>query len=477
MKKLCAIILAALMLLTVLPMAAFAKVADNDQIMNEIINGSYPHMSYTQDNNYFKSALIAYSVFNIDTWGSQIKGDTFEAKAAKTILLALIDKIEAELNNETYEKVLKALKGASTAAGLVEKVNDLTGKLDFVASSEWATSMTVLNNTIKVMNFANDEYEKYAEGYAVILSCQAASSYYAGLLDYISEKVEDENIGNAAAELKEYITMSIEDANKVLMQEIADDAGQEAALIAIDVAMNTNTVTAAIKTGYGLISNIGDKLFNATDTCTYASSLAAVTRIEDVIVPYITSEMGSEDNFAADFAKISLLTLREVGEKMLSNLGKVTSDSIIAKVFKNADKAATYSKTGALNAIKLGVYKDIILADADYTTCDIIVYNEAKTNATIYDAEGYAIAVLKNGRESSIINANGAFYSVFDSITSSYVKVIVTFGEGYQVKYSTASSSSSSSGSSSSSSSGGGFFAQLFAAIAAFFKSLFSFGK
>ena len=178
MKKLCAIILAALMLLTVLPMGAFAKVSNNDQIMTEIINGTYPHMTYTKDNNYFKTALITYAVFHADDWGTQIKGDTYEAKAAKTALLALIDKIEAELNNETFEKILSGLQGAETAMELVSKVNDLTGKLDFAASEGWGTALTALNYTVKGLNFVNDEYEKYAEGYAIILSCQAASSYY-----------------------------------------------------------------------------------------------------------------------------------------------------------------------------------------------------------------------------------------------------------------------------------------------------------
>lgn len=474
MKKVCAILLAALMLLTFIPMTAFAKVADNDKIMDEILNGDYEHMSYTQDNKYFKSGLIAYSVFHADTWGSQIKGDTMEAKAAKTVLLGLIDKIEAELNNETFEKVLGVLKGASTAAGLVEKVNDLTGKLEFVTSSEWATSLTVLNNVIKVANIANDEYEKYAEGYAIILSVQAASTYYGGLLDYIAANVEDENIANAALELKSYITMSLEEASEKLMKEIGDDVGQQGALIAIDLAMNTNTVTAAIKTGYGVVTSIGDKLFNSTDTCTYMSALAAVTRIEDIIVPYIQSEMAGEDAYAADFAKIALLSLRQAGETMLSNLGKVTSDSIIAKVFKNADKAAELSKSGAIEAIKLGVYKDIILADADYAVNDVQIITKAKTNATIYDSEGYAVAVLKNGKESAKITDDGAFYSVFDSTNNAYVKVIVTFGEGYEVRESVASSSSSSSSSGKKS---GGFFASIFAAIAEFFRSLFSFGK
>ena len=474
MKKLCAIFLAALMLLTVLPMAAFARVANNDRIMTEILtNGNYEHINYTHEKEYFKTGLIVNAVFHAEDWGSQIKGDTYEAKAAKTVLLALIDKIEAELNNETFEKILSVLKGASTAAGLVEKVNDLTGKLDFVTSSEWATSLTVLNNAIKVMNFANDEYEKYAEGYAIILSCQAASSYYAGLLDYIATHVADDNIADAAIELKEYITMDLDEANRLLMQQIKDDAGQEGALIAIDLAMNTNTVTAAIKTAYGLVGSIGDKLFNSTDIATYKAALAAVTYIEDIIVPYITAEIENTDVLAADFARVAMISLRESGEKALSNLGKVTADSIYGKIFKK-DDAAEMAKRGAIAVAKLGVYKDIILADADYTVNDVRVITEVKKNATVYNANGEAVAVLKNGKESAKITDDGAFYSVFDSVVGTYIKVIVTFGEGYEVKLSTASDSSSSSSSGKKS---GGFFANFFKAISDFFASLFSIFK
>ena len=475
MKKLCAVLLAALMLVTMLPFAAFAKVSDNDQIMTEILGGDYPHMSYTQENNYFKAGLVAYSVFHADTWGSQIKGDTMEAKAAQTVLLGLIDKIEAELNNEAFEKILAGLKGAKTAMDLLGKVNDLTGKLEFVTSEGWGTTLSTLNYAIKGLNFVNDEYEKYAKGYAIILSCQAASSYYGGLLDYIAANVADENIANAAAELKEYITTNLDDANEELIQKIIDDAGQQGALIAIDAAMNTNTVTAAIKTGYGVVTSIGDKLFNATDTCTYISSLAAVTRIEDVLPAYIRSEMASEDAFAADFAKISMVSLREAGETMLSNLGKVTADSIVAKVFKNADKATELAITGAKNAAKLNAYHDILLADADYTTYMILVDDTAGKNLTVRDKDGYAIALLRNAVPSKLLNDQGLFYTVYDANVSKYIRVVITFSDGCTTDYT--KPSSSSSGGSSSSSSGGGFFASFFKAIADFFKSLFSFLK
>lgn len=482
MKKLCAIFLAALMLLTVLPMAAFAKVADDDNIMTEILgNDNFEHIAYTHDNNYFKAGLITYSVFHADTWGSQIKGDTMEAKAAKTVLLALIDKIEAELKNETFEKILAALKGAKTGMDLVGKVNDLTGKLDFVESNGWGTALSALNYTIKGLTFANDEYEKYAEGYAIILSCHAASSYYGKLLDYVAANCADDNIAAVAAELKADITKDLDQASKDLMKQIGDDAGQQAALIAIDVAMNTNSVTAIIKTAYGLISSIGDKLFNATDVCTYMSALAAVTRIEDIIIPYVTAEMANDEEVAADFVKASLLTLRESGETMLSNLGKVTADSIVAKVFKNADKANILSRTGLLAATKLKVYRDIVLDANEHTTYLVLVDTTTGKNLTVRNKDHVALATLRNARDSKLLNDDGAFYSFYITDTNEYIRVVVTFLPDCYTEFSTPSSGSSGSSTGGSgnggSSSGGGFFASFFKAIADFFASLFSIFK
>jgi hypothetical protein len=478
MKKLCAIFLAALMLLTVLPMAAFAKVDKADQIITEILNNSnYQHMSYTKDKGYFKAALITYSVFNADTWGSQIKGDTFEAKAAKTALLALIDKIEAELNNETYEKILAGLKGAKTAMELVGKVNDLTGKLDFAASEGWSNALTGLNTAIKLGSIANDEYEKYAEGYAIILSCQAASSYYGALLDYIADHVEDDNIANAARELKANITMSMEEASKKLMKEIGDDVGQQGTLLAIDLAMNTNSVTAIIKTVYGVAGSLGDKLFKATDKAMYQAALAALTRMEDVLPTYIRSELNGTDPLAAEFAKISILTLRESGETMLSNLGKVTSSSIGDNIFGNAEEAKALSQSGAIAAIKLGVYHDIFMKDAEYTSYLIQVDTTSGKNLNVRGADGYAVATLRNNRESRLLNDDGAFYSIFDGTVGKYVRVVVTFIPNCRVELTNASTNSSGSSGSSSSGKSGGIFADFFAAIAAFFANLFSFFK
>ena len=469
MKKLCAILLAALMLVTMLPFAAFAKVADTDQIMTEILDGEYQHMSFVKENEYFKAAFIAYAVAHPNTWGDQIEGNTLEAKAAKDVLLALIDKIEAELNNETFEKILAGLKGAKTAMDFLGKVNDVTQKLDFVTSEGWGTALSTLNYAIQAGQIANTEYEKYAEGYAAILSIKAASNYYGDLLDYIAVNVADKNIAAAALELKNYITMDLDQASEKLKKEIVDDLGQQGALIAIDAAMNTNAVTAAIKTGYGVVTGAGDKLFNATDAISYSSGMVAVTRIEDIIVPYIKNEISGADEYAADFAKIAMLTLRESGEKMLSNFGKAKNDSIIGKL-KKTDDSAALSLAGAKNATKLSVYRDIILADADYTTYLIYVDDTVGKNLLVRDKDGYAIEVLKNNTSAKRLTENGAFYSIYSESASKYIRVVVAFVDGLQTELTKPSSSSSSS-------SGGGFFASFFAAIAEFFRNLFSFLK
>ena len=475
MKKLCAIFLAALMLLTLIPMAAFAKVGNNDQIMNEIINGTYRHMTYTKDdNNYFRTPLGLMTAFNVSKWASGITGDN-KKQAAETILLGLVDRIEAELNNETYEKVLSVLKGASTAAGLVEKVDSVTHVLDLAENSTWATSLTALNTTIKVMNFANDEYEKYAQAYAAILSCQAASIYYGEFLQYLIDACtsdDDKPIKQAAEDLKENITMNLEDASDKLLKELAKDAAGQGALIAADFAMDTNSVTAIIKTVYKTGTGIGDKLFNTTDRYEYMMGLAVTTRIEELIPNYVQGKLNDPDENAATFAKIALLTLRETGETLLSNLGKVIADSIANQVFNKTEEAQALAASGAVTATKLGVYRDVILADSNYTSYLIAVDATPGMNYIVRASDNTAIATLRNGKELRLLNDDGAFYSVFNKATSKYVRVVITFIDGCSTELIKASSSSSSSGSS-----GGGFFASFFKAISDFFANLFSFFK
>lgn len=483
MKKLCAIFLAALMLLTVLPMAAFAKVSNNDKIMAEIMNENFEHINYLKNKNYFETEITAYRVANAAIWVDLLSGEG-QKQTAKEILLAIIDRIDAEYNNETFEKILEALKVAAKAGQLIEKVDSYTNLLSLAESSGWTTSMGVLNGAIELANFGNNEYEKFIEGYAIILSCQAASIYYGDFLQYIANTTDDQYISAAALELKGNITKSLEDARDELIEELTKDAGKEVASIGVGIALDSFGVTATIKGVYNAIITASDKLFNAKEVYFYMNSLATLYKIESITPAYVTSinnkiaTTDDVDPMELDFAQIALLTLRSIGEDMLTNLGKVKTDSIVAKIFKNTEEAESLKRAGALASTKLDVYRDIILADDTYTTYSVYIDTTVGKDLTVRDATGAPLATMRSGRASKLLNEDGAFYSVYNEISREYVRVIVTFSDGCTYALSKPSSSSSSGGSGSSgSTSGGGFFAQLFAAIAAFFKSLFSFGK
>ena len=256
MKKLIAVLLAALMLFTVIPMAAFAADEKKDVVIEDILNGEYEHLNYVNAKKYFKTERALYTVGGLydNAWDNFFTGSV-NTDYAKTILLALIDRFEAEYNNETFEEILSSLKAAKTVADLVEKVDGFTEVLDLAANSAWADSLGVLNTLIKVGNMANDTYEKYVEGYAVILSCQAASVYYGELLQYIADNSSDKNMKKAALDLKENITASLEEARDALIAELTADVAKDGAEIGIQIAMDSYGVTAVIKTVYNTIGN------------------------------------------------------------------------------------------------------------------------------------------------------------------------------------------------------------------------------
>lgn len=475
MKKLLAVFLAALMLLSVIPMTSFAADEKKDVVIDDILNGSYGHLDYVKEKNYFKTEIGVYTAFGLysNAWDNFFTGSV-DTDYAKTILLALIDRFEAEYNNETYEEILKVLQATESVAGLIEKVDEYTEVLDLAASSEWASALGVLNAAIKIGNMANDTYEKYVEGYAVILSCQAASVYYGDLLQYLADNCTDKNVVKAAQELKENITASLEEARDTLIKELTEDVAKEGAEIGIQIAMDSYGVTAVIKTVYNTIGNLGNKLFSTQDKYQYMTSLAMISKIEEVLPAYTADAMTLEDELGADFALNAMITIRETGEGMLLTLAKVKEDSKTEALLKNstADIAAL-RKTGAEGCAKLSLYRDLIELGRTADVCDVFVNAEARKVAKVFNANGDLIATVRDTKIYEI-NDTGAYVSTYNTDTASYVKVVATFEEGCTVTYSDAASSSSGSSSSSSSKKGlAAIIENIMNAIKSFFENLF----
>ncbi len=475
MKKVLAFLLAAVMLLSIVPMSVSAKVADDDKLVTELLSDDFYHLNYVKENDYFKSKLVLYTALSLydDAWDNYFSGSV-DTDYAKTILLALIDRVEEEYKNETYEKIISVLSGAKTVAELIEKVDKYTKILDLANNSSWATSLGVIGTAIKAMKMTNELYEQYVQGYAVILSCQAANNYYNELLGYIKDTCDDKNVKSAATDLKDNITSSLEDARDKLIAQIAVDAAKGSAEIGIELAMDSYSVTSVIKTVYKTIGNLGDKLFNTKDKYQYMSSLAMLARIENVMPAYVNDVLAGDDELADTFALSSLATIRETGETMLANLGKVTEDAVSEKLVDTADLTEMIT-TASVEAAKLSLYRDIIESEGQYKTFDVFTSTDSSKRAVVYDKDGLIVMTLPATGEKKVIEETGACASTYCEATGDYIKVMVAFAEDYEVVYKTPSKPSTGSGSSS-----GGFasiFQSLFKALADLFKNLFKFGK
>lgn len=472
MKKLLAVFLAALMILSVLPMASFAA-EKKDVVIEDILNGDYNHLTYAAEKKYFKTEIGVYTAFSLydKAWDNFFTGSV-DTDYAKTILLALIDRFEAEYDNETFEKILSTLKTAKSAADFIAKVDEYTGILELASNSAWADSLGAVNAIIKIAEEGNKLYEKYVEEYAVVLSCQAASVYYGELLQYLADNCSDKNVRKAAAELKENITKSLDEARDALIAKLAEAATSDGVEIGIDAAMSSNTVTAIIGTVYHTIGNLGDKLFNTQDKYQYMTSLAMIAKIEDVLPAYVAGALNNEDEILSDFALSAMMTMRETGEGMLISLAKVKEDSTTEKLLNNSSAdIASLKKQGAEGIAKIALYRELVAEGLTAEVCDVFVNAEARQVAKVFNANGDLVATVRDTKIHEI-NNTGAYVSEYNANTASYVKAIATFSEGCTVTYTEVSSSSGSTGSTSSGSKTG--LAAIFQSIIDAFKNLFA---
>lgn len=513
MKKALAILLAALMLLTVVPFAAFAKVNTDDRIVTEIKNASvYKHIKYVKDKNEFKADRIAMGVFATydDAWLNAFTDDV-DVKYAEGILLSIIDKIEAEYNNETFEKILKVLEGANTVAGVVEKIDGFTGVLGLAENSTWGGVIQGLGIVINAGNTANEAYETYVEAIARVLSIQASSIYYAEFLDYIIANVDgdhEDTIKEAARNIKAQISENLDEARDAIIASLAANIGKEGAYTAISVAMKTNTVTAVIDTVYNLSGTIGKKVFNSQNLYEYMTSLAEIVEIEDCLPAFVSAAearnlmpafkadsaadeeaQDEADNLAWHFAINALLTLRETGETLLKKLAETKSSSIwnkvgsLIKLWSNTDEMNELIKSGAIECAKLNAYRKLLALDTTVRTYNVWVSTEKGKNAIVYNSSNQIVGKIISETQTNSIDLDKgvALFAESDENLGCFIKVIIPLTEGLYATYPnyTVGSGNTSNGSGGSSKSGGigSIFSNLFKSLSDFFKNLFSIFK
>ena len=436
-KKILSVILAVMMIVCALPFAAFA--GNDGYVRSELLdNGNYYHYNYVVKEDYFKQTLDWYTALGVydDAWYGYFTNTT-GINYAKAVLLSLIEQVEAQYNNETYEKIIAALKGAKTGMEFVEKAGKIAEKftdaLEFTQSEAWGDTIGYLGAAIKVANIANDTYEAYARGYARILSIKAASAYYGDFLTYLAENCKNKAVRKAAKEIAETIDQEMQEAVDELVKELVESAGKDAAGAAASMALNAYGVTAAIQTGYNVVKSVADKLFNTNKSAEYMFSLAETGYIEECFGAWAQGAYDSGVAEYAAFADGTVIAVRACGEKLLANLANAKQTALV-NLIKKYDATEIKVRTAAELA-KLDVAKAILKEgkDTGYTQSVVVTGN---TNVALKAAgESDALAVIESEIQvPATITESAAYTSVYNEGLGEYVKAFyLAEGSDYDV--------------------------------------------
>lgn len=437
-KKILSVILAVMMIVCALPFAAFA--GNDGYVRSELLdNGNYYHYNYVVEEDYFKKTLDLYTALGVydDAWYGYFTNTT-GINYAKAVLLSLIEQVEAQYNNETYEKIIAALKGAKNGMEFVEKAGKIAGKftdaLEFTQSAEWGKTIGYLGTAIKVANIANDTYEAYARGYARILSIKAASAYYGDFLTYLADNCKNKAVREAAKEIAETIDQEMQEAVDKLVKELVESAGKDAAGAAASMALNAYGVTAAIQTGYNVVKSVADKLFNTNKSAEYMFSLSETGYIEECFGDWAQGAYDSGVAEYAAFADGTVIAVRACGEKLLANFANAKAGALFEKYVTKYDPTEIKVRT-ASELAKLDVAKAILKEgkDTGYTQSVVVTGN---TNVALKAAgESDALAVIESEIQvPATITESAAYTSVYNEGLGEYVKAFyLTEGSDYDV--------------------------------------------
>lgn len=435
-RKILAVVLAVMMLACALPFGASA--ANDGYIHEEILNNdNYYHMEYVEKENYFKNQFTLYTAlgFYDNAWYNYFDS-AVDINYAKAILLGLIEQVEAEYNNETFEEVMKILGKAEGAMEVITKVGEISEKvtdaLEFTQSAEWLTTLGVLNTAIKAGNYANEVYEAYVKGYAMILSAKAASAYYGDFLTYLVKNCKNEDVAAAAAEIAETIDAELQASVDALIQSLVADAGKDAASLAAEMALDSYGVTAAIKGAYKTVVSISDKLFNTKDKYEFMMSLVETYYIEDCFADWASAAFDSENADFASFAESTVIAVRATGEQLLANLAQAKTKALVAMVKQydttelKVKAAVALAKLDAAGAILADDKDDAYVASAAVTGKTDLALNKAGTVDTIF-------AVSDETAVAPAYTAAGAYANVYSDVLGEYIKVAYLLDGAYDI--------------------------------------------
>ncbi|MCR5781359.1 MAG: hypothetical protein K6G90_01345 [Clostridia bacterium] len=442
MKKVLAIVLAAIMLLSVMPFAfaeepteADAKVAEwksNDAILlTKLLDElTYSHYKYVIDNNEsIRNKMNALTAFGFaeNAWLNYVTKEA-NADTCKAILLSLIEAYEVDLGHDYLADIEKALDGASTAMEVIEKANQIFNNEDLgniINSDTWGSIGSAIGTAITVLDTVQEMKAAVVKAYAEILSVQMANAFYIELLDYIiaDETLDYAPLKTAAAELKYEATTAINEQLAALADAALQSQADEVTGLIINAVADTNVYTAAAKKIYGIGVKVADVLWNASDLYALYDNLIATFYAENSVDGFTTEALAGADSDKAIFAVNALLSTRNFGEQSMYNLLEAEAEGVIGRIKKELGVVAVSQYVADLAELDLmhkvffddAYAKGTVFGKIAKVYCPVNVVGYAGTDAVINAVDGV---------ESVKANAYGAAIVRYNAYCKDYVKVM-----------------------------------------------------
>lgn len=444
-KKTLAVLLAMLMLLCAVPFTSFAddEVATAEETVSSwdanyalvleklAANEKSATWQYVDQNQKTISdkmiTLTAFALYD-DAWANGID-KKIDVDTAEKMLVSIIEKVDTGIGESKVAEIVKVLQTAKDINDLLQKVNNYVNVSDVLKSAEWSTAFKVIEASIKIGNFYEEERDKIIDAYARILAVSAANDFYLDFLQYIVDTTSYDVLKTAASNLITKINSSIADLVGDEFKALAVTTGSIAVQKALEAAMNSNAYTAVALKVYQVGTSVADALWNTSDLYPLMQELYTIYFVQTAAAGWYNSVVanGNADNIV--YAVNALLSLREIGVETVYNLKNAENEGIVGKI---------------KNQINYNISFEFVTEKAFLELAREVLFNTAIEDATPVNT---IVTVNSNAYvhtdDTSLFNEkgitaddNGVYSVFFNDGTSTYVKTLfINEDKDISIKY------------------------------------------
>ncbi len=449
--KLLSVLMAILMVLSVLPVTALA--ADAEQTDSEkrvalwksnysfMLDTVYDNTNYTSyqyvdiNRKAMNQEMTAYTVLALyDNAWSNYATRQINIDNAKTLLLAIIDKADFDIDDGYVDEFVKAVEGAKDITEFVEKV---AGYLKVAEDAEWLAAFNKIGKVLEVVCKVATTYQNIRDeliaAYAKVLSVRQANAAYHDFLQYVVDNATNADLKTAANELLTTMNDELKDQLFDVANNYALNVAEDAAESLISIAMDSNVYTAAAKKIYQGGSKFADIMWNTGERYGYMDALLCSYDYQALAAAWSKAALDGDDADKAVRSFAIAIAARDVSEDAIVALKQCEADGVVGKI-KNKLYGTVYNDTevnqAALNLISGVMFDDAISADKKVVNglkiyCPVTVDITTKDNKTL--------TTIPDGTPTNTVNDYGAFASVYSDYSGQYHKVAFMF-DNYRVK-------------------------------------------